>query len=267
MNRSCNNITNRVMLTGAPSGHKTIKNKQMNRILLTLLALVSFQVAVLAQRTIKDENAQVREAKNFHGISVGHSFDVYLTQSNEEAVAISASEEKYRNMITVEVKNGILYIGLEKQGWKLNMGNRKLKAYISFKNIDKLNISGSCNVRVEGAIKANDLDVDLSGASDLKGRVDVKKLDINLSGASDMTLSGSTADLRIGASGASKFKGFDLATDFCNAKASGASDIRITVNKELSVHASGASDIDYKGSGMIRDVKTSGASSVSRAGS
>jgi hypothetical protein len=266
MNRPRKNITHRGMLTSAPSGNKTTKSNQVNRILLTLLALVSFQVAVLAQKTIRDGNAQVRQAKNFHGISVGHSFDVYLTQSNEEAVAVSASEEKYRNMITVEVKNGILYIGLENQG-RWNMGNRKLKAYISFKNIDKLDIGGACNAIVEGTIKANDLDVDLSGASDLKGKVDVKKLVINLSGASDMTLGGSTADLRIEASGASKFKGFDLNTDYCNARASGASDIRITVNKELSVHASGASDIDYKGSGMIRDVKTSGASSVSRTGS
>ena len=84
----------------------------MNRILLTLLAIASFQAAVLAQKTIKDENAQVRDAKNFHGISVGHAFTVYLNQGNEEAVAVSASEEKFRDLITVEVKNGILYICL-----------------------------------------------------------------------------------------------------------------------------------------------------------
>jgi hypothetical protein len=267
MNRPCNNISDRGMLTGAPTGHRKINNSLMNRILLTLLALVSFQLAVLSQKTIKDENAQVREAKNFHGISVGSSFNVYLTQGNEEVVAVSASEIKYRDQIVVEVKNGILHIGLTKQGWKLNLGNKKLKAYISFKNIDRLDISGACNAIVDGSIKANDLKLDLSGASDLKGRVDAKKLNINLSGASDMTLSGVATDLRIDASGASKFKGFDLITDYCNAEASGASDIRITVTKELSVHASGASDIDYKGSGMIRDVKTSGASSVSRAGS
>lgn len=218
----------------------------------------------MAQKTIKDENAQVRDVKSFHGINVGHAFDIYLSQGNEEAVAVSASEEKYRDMITVEVKNGILYIGLEKQGWKLKLGNKKLKAYISFKNINKLDINGACNAIIEGTIKAEDLDVNLSGASDLKGRVDAKKLHVDLSGASDMTLGGSTVDLRLDASGACKFRGFDLTTDYCNAKASGASDIRITVNKELSVNASGASDIDYKGAGLIRDVRSSGASKISK---
>ncbi len=70
--------------------------------------------------------------------------------------------------------------------------------------------------------------------------------------------------LNVEASGASDFKGFDLVTDYCDVRASGASGIRITVNKELSAHASGASDIKYKGDGLIRDLKTGGASSVSR---
>ncbi|MBK5269995.1 MAG: DUF2807 domain-containing protein, partial [Bacteroidia bacterium] len=53
-------------------------------------------------------------------------------------------------------------------------------------------------------------------------------------------------------------------TEYCDARASGASDIRITVNKELSAHVTGASDLHFKGDGLIRDIKTSGAGSVSR---
>lgn len=234
----------------------------MNRILLGCLAIICLQSAVFAQLTIKDPNAQLREAKNFHGISVGSSFDVLLVQSNEEAVAVSSSDPKFMGNIRVEVKEGILHIGIANGKW--NVGNKKLKAYISLKNIDRLNISGACNVVIEGSIKAEKLNVDLSGASDLGGRLQVDNLLVDLSGASDMKASGMATQLTISASGASKFKGFDLATDFCNAHASGASDIRVTVNKELSVKASGASDVDYKGEGVIRDIKTSGAGSVSR---
>lgn len=234
----------------------------MNKVVLTFLAIISLQAAGLAQLTIKDANAQVREAKNFHGIYVGHAFDVYLVQGKEEAVAVSASEEKYRDMIIVEVKDGMLHIGLQKGKWM--RGNKKLKAYISFKNIDKLDISGACDVRIEGSVRVDELSVNLSGASDLNGKLEVGKLKVDLSGASDMNVTGIATRLDIDASGASKFKGFNLAADYCDADASGASDIRITVNKELSVKASGASDIDYKGAGVIRDLKTSGASSVSR---
>jgi hypothetical protein len=41
-------------------------------------------------------------------------------------------------------------------------------------------------------------------------------------------------------------------------EASGGSDVRITVNKELSANVSGGSDVYYKGNGLIRDLKTSG---------
>ncbi|MBL7745015.1 MAG: DUF2807 domain-containing protein [Chitinophagaceae bacterium] len=220
--------------------------------------------ALLAQPTVSDPNVQVREVKNFHAISVSHAFDIYLTQSSEEKVAVSAGEAKYLENIKVEVKNGVLDISWDNKGMKWTRGDKKLKAYISFKNIDKLKASGACNVSVVGVLKADDLLVDLSGASDLKGKLDIKKLTFDISGASDVKISGSAMNLDIDASGASSFKGFDLAADYCNVKASGASGIRITVNKELSATASGASDIDYKGTGTIRDIKTSGASSISR---
>ena len=104
----------------------------------------------------------------------------------------------------------------------------------------------------------------LSGASSLKGEVKFTDLVIGQSGASDSKITGSVTNLDIDVSGASDFKGFDLITENCKAEASGASDIRITVNKDLRVNASGASDVEYKGSAMISDFKTSGASSLKK---
>jgi hypothetical protein len=231
--------------------------------LVAIVSAVLLSAAVYAQPTVSDPNVQLRDAKNFHAISVTNAFDVYLTQGNEEKVAVSAGEAKDLDHIIVEVKNGVLQIGWENKG-KWVKGNKKLKAYISFKEIDKLKASGACNVSIVGVLKANDLLVDMSGASDLKGKLDTKQLTFDISGASDIKITGTAAKLDIEASGASSFKGFDLSTDYCNARASGASAIRVTVNKELSATASGASDIDYKGTGVIRDIKTSGASSVSR---
>lgn len=235
----------------------------MKKILFPFLLLITFSTAGFAQKTISDPNVEVREAKNFQAIELSNAFDVYLTQSNEESVAVSASEPKFRDNIKVEVKGGVLIIRYDNKG-KWNTGNKKLKAYISFKQLNRLNVSGACDVYVVDDWKAENLKLDLSGASNLKGKMEAQKLMIDLSGASDLTLTGTVGQLNIEASGASDFKGFDLAVDFCNARASGASDIKITVNKELSAEASGASDVRYKGSGLIRDIKTSGASSISR---
>ena len=232
--------------------------------LLLLCTLLATGGILFAQQTINDPNAQVREAKNFHAIDVSNAFDVYLTQGTEEGVAVSAAKLTDRDDITVEVKEGTLYISMHK-GWKFSSGNRKLKAYVSFKQIDKLHVSGACDVYVSGVLKAPELEIRLSGASDLKGKLEIADLRADLSGASDMVVSGTATKLSVEASGASDFKGFDLATEVCDAHASGASDIKITVSKELSVQASGASDVKYKGDGVIRDIRSSGSSSVSRA--
>ena len=64
--------------------------------------------AGLYAQQVNDPNAEVRQAKGYHGINVSNAFDVYLSQSSEEAVAVSAAETKHREKITVNVKDGIL---------------------------------------------------------------------------------------------------------------------------------------------------------------
>lgn len=229
-----------------------------------IIVILLLTLGAQAQKTINDANAEVRAVKNFNGIVVSNSFDVYLTQGTEDAVAVSAADAADRANITVTVEKGVLVIGLNKEG-RRSRGNRHLKAYISFKQIDMLVASGACNIYLESKIKADILTVDLSGATDLKrGILDVDHLKVELSGASDMKVTGIATRLSVDASGASAFKGEDLVTETCDAKASGASDIRITVNKELTAQASGASDVKYKGNGVIRDIKTSGASGIRR---
>lgn len=228
-----------------------------------MLAIGIVSIAT-AQEVVNDANVEKRNVTGFHGIHISNAFNVYLTQGNEDALAVSASEDRFRDKIKTEVKDGILYISYE-NGLHLNSGRMKLKAYISFKNLDEIQASGACDLFVMGELKADELHIDLSGATDMKeGKLDVKKLSVRISGASDMKISGNAAQLKIDANGASDFKAYDLVTDYCDAEASGASSIQITVNKELSAKATGASDVHYKGEAVIRDLKSSGASSVSK---
>ena len=235
---------------------------------ILLLAVVAAGMQLKAQKEINDPNAQVRDVKGFHAIKISDAIDLYLSQSNDEVVVVSAKDLKYRDRIRTVVENGVLKIWLDHEGWTWwkNSGNKQMKAYVSFRELDKLVASGASDVRVTGVIKGDDLSIDISGASDFKGEIDVNKLTIDQSGASDATISGRAATLNAEASGASDLKGFELVTDNCSAHASGASDIKITVTKELKARASGASGVYYKGDAVIRDLHSSGASSVSKRG-
>ena len=57
----------------------------------------------------------------------------------------------------------------------------------------------------------------------------------------------------------------ELPVEMCNADASGGSDITITATKELNVESSGGSDVHYKGSAVIRNIKSSGGGTVKKA--
>ena len=238
----------------------------MKKIVL-LLSLVGLVVTLHAQdKVISDANAVKRSIKNFHAIQAGDGIDLYVSQGSEEAVAVSASKPEYRDKITTVVEDGILkiYYG-PKSDWHLSFNsNRKLKAYVSFKTIDGLSGSGGSDVYVDGTIKVPKLKLSLSGGSDFKGTVETNDLNVDMSGGSDVTISGKTVNLRIESSGGSDFKGYDLSSDICYASGSGGADMQVRVNKELSVHTSGGSDVFYKGNAVIRETKTSGGGSVSK---
>ncbi len=233
--------------------------------IIFLAWIVSTTLVSCAQKTIvNDENAQPRTLQSsFHAIKVSGGIDVYLSQYQRESLAVSASNDKYLDDIKTEVDNGVLKIYYEgPSGW--NMGNKKLKVYVSFKKLDHIQASGACDVTAAGNISVPVLRLELSGASNFKGALFTTDLTLKLSGASDVKITGTTTNIGIETSGASDVKAYELVAENCTAKASGASDINITVNKEMTIIASGASDVFYKGTCVVRSVSSSGASTVSR---
>ncbi len=235
----------------------------MNKLLLCL-TLIFLSFLSPAQKVINDPNVQVRTVGGFHAIHISSAFDVILTQGTEAQVAVSANDEKLLPYIITTVTNGVLIVKTEnnKALWR---GNHKLRAYIAVKDLDELKVGGATTVKIDNNLNANSLKLDLSGSSRFNGVLTVnEKLSIDLSGASDLNISGKASETSITASGASDVKAYDFKTEVCSVQASGASDIQISVDKELSANLSGASSIRYKGEATVKNLKTSGASNVSK---
>ncbi|MDB5205760.1 MAG: hypothetical protein JWR72_835 [Flavisolibacter sp.] len=224
-----------------------------------LLLIASF---AYSQKIINDANAEARTIGSFSGISVSSGIDLFLSPGNE-ALAISASKPEHKERIKTEIKDGILKIWYDGKGFSISMnGDRRLKAYVSYKTLKSLEASGGSDVMIDGSIKATDFTLVLSGGSDFKGAIDASTLTVKQSGGSDINISGKATNVVIDASGGSDFDGYDLVTEICDIEASGGSDVQITANRELTAKASGASDINYKGTPAVKEVKASGASSV-----
>lgn len=234
-------------------------------ILLMVLTVAMPTMSQVEKNLVYDGNAEVRNLKGYTAIDVSGAIDLYLSQGTEDAVAVSASSDEIIARIRSEMRGNTLRIYFDGKGlnWK-KWGNYKMKAYVTFKQLNNIEASGACNVKVSGKIRQEQLRIEMSGASDFKGDVEISDLKLNASGASRITVNGSVKMLGVNANGASDIRGYDISAEQCKVDASGASVVRITVNKELNATASGASAIYYKGEGLIRDINTSGGATVKR---
>ena len=237
----------------------------MKNLVLSLYAVaLSLSLAAQSTETVNDANAQVRTVGSFHAIQAQDGIDIYLSHSATPSLAVSANGD-YRDKIVTVVENGVLklyYDGEKLSGWK----NRQMRAYIGFTSLDKISASGGADVIVKDEVSANNLALRLSGGSDFSGTVKVGTLDIEQSGGSDVRISGTATNLKVQASGGSDFKGFDLLTSIADLNSSGGSDAEVSVDKEISAHASGGSDVRYRGKATISRTSSSGGSSVSKRG-
>jgi len=257
----------------------------MKKILLGIILITGCNLSAQNKTAVVyDNHAQVRKVPSFTAISVSSAIDIYLTQSNTNDVAVSASEEEIRDHIVTEVVGGTLIIRLGENGswfsWK-KWGNYKTKAYVSMKDINALTASGASNIHLvntiespkivikltgasdfHGDIKAGTLDYRLSGACDYKGQVTANTILIDGSGASNIELEGTVDDLSVEVSGASDAKLYGLSTKGAVVHASGASHAKVNVSEILKAEANGASNIDYKGNPNVKESNTSGASSI-----
>jgi len=237
----------------------------MKRIVLALVGVLSIPSlqAQNAKNIVYDANAEVRAVSGFTAIEVSGSIDLFISQGTEEGVAVSASNAEIKNHIRTEVSKGTLHISFE-GAWR-NWTSTKSKAYITFKELRRLEASGASNITTTDPITVDNFKVECSGASDFKGNLTANNLTVTATGASNIRLTGKAEKLVLEASGACFVRAYDMQTNVCNVVASGASNVRINFNQDLIAEASGGSTIYYKGNGNTREVVASGGASIKRA--
>ncbi len=239
----------------------------MKKLFLSLISFLSIAVFAQDNKVIADPNAIVRSLNgSFTAISVSSGIDLYITQGHEESLAVSASDEKYLARFKTEVVNGTLKIYFDNNGFTWTSGEkRKLKAYVSFKTLQKIHGSSGSEVTVKGGMTAENLEMKFTSGSAFNGQVNAKQIDAEQTSGSEISISGKVEKIIIDVSSGSEFKGYDLAVEYCDAQASSGAGVHITINKELNAKASSGGDIRYKGAALIRDISISSGGAVKKA--
>lgn len=204
---------------------------------------------------------QDRTVTGYHGLDVSHAFNAYVTFSETEESIVVEANENLHSVIVVEVRNGILTVKL-RDGIHIRWGDNTMNVYITTGYLDEYDASGASDIFLNDPLIADDVVIDLSGASSFDGDLQVDQVVCDISGASDLNLTGTAAYMRLDASGGSTMKDYLFSVDWFDADLSGASDAYVTINERIDLQASGASDLHYRGNGQINSIDLSGASNI-----
>jgi hypothetical protein len=227
--------------------------------LLTVLLIAG----LVALASSANAARQTRTVSNFHGISVSAGIDLYLSQKGTEEVVIDADSEDIDKIIT-EVEGGILKIYIKEKSWfNFNFNSKPRKAYVSFKEIDKLDASAGSDVVSETTLKLKDLKLDASSGSDVKLELEADQVRVGSSSGSDIVLKGHVNSIKADASSGSDIDAGELQAKKANANASSGSDIKLYVTEQISASASSGADIHYSGNPGQKDINESSGGDVS----
>ena len=197
-------------------------------------------------------------------LEVEDAFDVVVSDT-ATMISITAGENV---MPKVRVVNNGDKLSIYLKGWASNRG-KDMTVIIPYNpDLKKVDLSGASDFYSEFPLTGQNVEIELSGSSSVKGNVTASELELDMSGASDAMLTGQVSTLKLGLSGASSLKRsivgshYAFVCDNCEGSMSGSSDAYIHCDGSITVSLSGASDLYYTGSAVTRGSSTSGSSNI-----
>lgn len=215
--------------------------------LVVAIALIISTLFTSCQKTADigtfQEGSQTYQLSGFTKLDMGSAFKIDVQKGNGFSI-VARGDQRNLNDLRVFVENGILRADYYPHY------NKKRQYATEFTIImpalEGVSFSGATESRV-GGFEANNIYIDLSGASTSTFTLQSKQADIRLSGASQLRLTGVGQKVFADISGAAVLESFSFAIEEADIKASGASNAKVNVSKILKAEASGGSEIRYAG--------------------
>lgn len=220
--------------------------------------------------------------RDFTSVDAGYACEVEIARSDSYSVSITAGDNLIKS-VKVDKQDITLRIRRTLSSLR-GLIPGTFQARITMPILERLDLSGASKGTVSGFssedsfstnlngasslailnMSAGDMKFRLAGASKLTGQAKGADAEFNLSGASRVELEGSANKMVIDAAGAShvNLAGFHV----CGAKIklSGASHTTLNIDGQLDANLSGASKLYWLGTPVMGDMKTAGASTISR---
>ena len=227
--------------------------------LMTSSCRYGFGKRVSGNGTIHTEEHTVTDFKNVH---VSGGMDVFLVQGDVKPVKIETDDNLLQYIEVIQQGNDLVI--RQKKGYNLDPSD-KIKIYVSSPVYNHIQLSGAGNIVSESKItNPEDMEIDISGAGDVKMDLKAPAVKANMSGAGSISLKGDTKDVDLTLSGAGSAHCFDLLAENSKVRISGVGDAEIYASVSIDAHVSGVGDVKYTGGASNVSQHVSGAGSVKK---
>ena len=199
-----------------------------------------------------------RDVSGFTGVHVSSGIDVYLSQGSGFEVTVEA-DENLQEVILTEVEGKMLVVKTD----RVNIRNaRSKKVHVTLPELTSLKISSAGDCVGQNPFSCEDLRISISSAGDLKLEVEAGRIDLDISSSGDAYLAGSAEEFDVSLSSAGDLNAFDLVAGKVDVNVSSAGDARVHATEEISMTASSAGSIYYKGDARVVHSSSSSAGSI-----
>ncbi len=197
---------------------------------------------------------ETRDISGFTGVLVSSGIDVFLSEGDQFEVRVVA-DENLMDVIETSLNGRMLEVGTE----RVNIRNAKSKkVYVTLPELTSLKISSAGDCKGQTLFHCDDLELGVSSAGDLTLDVEANRIDLGISSSGDAKLAGKADVFNASLSSAGDLHAFDLEAGKVKVDVSSAGDARVYATDEISMSASSAGNIHYRGDAqVIRSSKSS----------
>ncbi len=208
-------------------------------IILIIILMIACQGGIMGNGKVETKE---RDIGNFSRLVISGNFNVFLDPAGKPALKMEMDENLF-DIVSVTEEGETLRIET-----RINiLQARKKSLYITFRDLDKLDLSGAVTIVSDSVLKVSSLGIKAAGAARLEFEIEGENLKMDMSGASECDLRGKVNDLRIRLTGAGDFDMADLIARNVEIDLSGAGHGRVFAKEKLDVSISGVGSVRYRG--------------------
>jgi hypothetical protein len=202
-------------------------------------------------------------------IAIG-DYDEILLNLPANVIYQQISQEKPFLQVTVD-ENIFPSLAISVQGKRLvitqnndsNLHPSRLVIYTNSKDLNKINITGSGDIRLENAVNTGNMEIAVMGSGDVKAdSLYCENLKVKITGSGDIVLKGAAGKAAYSITGSGDIDALDYLVQELDCRVSGSGDIKAYVYSQLKASVSGSGDIRYRGDPESVDTHVAGSGEI-----